>query len=149
MKRGRMLRAWGLCILWMAVIFSMSAMTGRASGEQSGVLARLLSSLFSMFSGTVEQGEIEFIIRKGAHVSEFALLFALYFRALYLSEKKHCGISAFALTVLYAATDELHQFFVPGRSANAADVMIDAAGALTAWIILAAVQKTARRKKDV
>ena len=134
------------CAVWMAVIFVMSAMTGQASGAQSGVLTRLLLSLISVFSGTVDPGELEFIIRKGAHLSEFALLFLLYFRALYLTGQKNGGITAFALTVFYAAMDELHQFFVPGRSASAADVMIDAFGALTAWAILAAAQKIVRGK---
>ena len=149
MKMRKMLRAWLPCALWMTVIFVMSAMNGKASGEQSGVLARLLLSLVSMFSGTVEQGDLEFVIRKGAHLSEFALLFLLYFRALALTQCRRSGTLAFALTVCYAVTDEVHQFFVPGRSANAADVMIDAAGALTAWMILALVRKMIRRKKDV
>lgn len=144
-----MLWAWLPCALWMAVIFAMSAMTGKASGAQSGVLAKLLYSLISVFSGAMEPGDLEFVIRKGAHLSEYALLFLLYFRALFLTGCGRHGILAFALTVFYAATDEVHQFFVPGRSASAADVMIDAAGALAAWMILALVRKMIRRKKDV
>ena len=95
----KMLRAWLPCALWMTVIFVMSAMNGKASGEQSGVLARLLLSLVSMFSGTVEQGDLEFVIRKGAHLSEFALLFLLYFRALALTQCRRSGTLAFTLTV--------------------------------------------------
>ena len=43
---------------------------------------------------------------------------------------------AFVLTVLYAASDELHQGFVAGRHPSAVDVAIDASGALLALVIL-------------
>lgn len=136
MDKRRRNAAWALCALWMAVIFSMSAMTGKASGETSGVLARIIAALVSLFSGTADMTELEYIIRKGAHLTEFAVLFVLYCRALCLSGVRKAGLLALMMTIAYAATDELHQYFVPGRAASPVDVMIDACGALAAWGML-------------
>jgi VanZ family protein len=62
------------------------------------------------------------VLRKGAHITEYAILGALLYRAL--------GREALALAVgiAYAATDELRQHFVPGRHAAPIDVAIDAVG---------------------
>ena len=46
-----------------------------------------------------------------------------------------CGISAVAVAVLYAATDEIHQLFVPGRAGRFSDVCIDTLGAVI-WLLL-------------
>ena len=62
------------------------------------------------------------MLRKIAHAAEYAVLGALLLRAL-----GRPGL-AFALGVLYAVSDELHQTFVPGRAGSPLDVAIDAAG---------------------
>ena len=148
MDKRRRNAAWALCALWMAVIFAMSAMTGKASGETSGALARFIAALVSLFSGTLGSIDLEYVIRKGAHLTEYAVLFVLYRRALRLSGARKIGLLALGLTAAYAATDELHQYFVPGRAATALDVMIDTCGALIAWGLTAAVEKTHRMLKD-
>jgi VanZ family protein len=40
------------------------------------------------------------------------------------------AVGTFAVAVLYAASDEIHQYFVPGRACRLYDVGFDAAGAL-------------------
>lgn len=74
----------------------------------------------------------DLILRKGAHMTEYAVLFLLMNRAL----SGTLGRSSAAITgtaliaaVLYAVSDEYHQSFVPGRVASAVDVLIDSAGA--------------------
>jgi VanZ family protein len=62
------------------------------------------------------------ILRKLAHTLEYAVLGALLMRAL------RRPWPALALGVLYAASDELHQTFVPGRHGSPVDVAIDAVG---------------------
>ncbi|HJA34824.1 MAG TPA: VanZ family protein [Candidatus Mediterraneibacter merdigallinarum] len=49
---------------------------------------------------------------------------------------------------LYAATDEVHQLFVPGRSGQISDVILDSAGALAGVLVLAAVRKLIKRKQN-
>src|SRR5206468_12539404 len=62
------------------------------------------------------------ILRKLAHTAEYAVLGALLVRAVHRSRV------AFVLGVLYAASDELHQTFVPGRHGSPVDVAIDSVG---------------------
>ncbi len=104
MKRALCL--WLPVVLWAAVIFA-------------------LSSIPSLNSGL---GVWDLILRKLAHVGEYALLSALLLRALARPWP------ALAIAVTYAASDELHQHFVRGRTGAPRDVAIDAAGALIGLI---------------
>jgi len=144
--------AWLLCAAWMGVIFAMSAMPGDVSGEQSGRLTRLvmaaLSFLFGARAESVSPQTVELLVRKGAHMAEYAVLFFLYRRALRLSGAKRPGIAALVLCAAYAATDEFHQSFVGGRGPSPVDVMIDTAGAAAAWALLAAWEKIWSNRKN-
>src|SRR5207245_1884182 len=75
------------------------------------------------------------LIRKGAHVTEYAVLAALWFVALTrergLSRRRAAWL-AFVVAVGWAFLDELHQATEPSRTASAMDVAIDATGALAA-----------------
>ena len=89
-------------IAWAAVIFAFSAIPSLNSGL----------------------GTWDYVLRKGAHMTEYGILASLLLRA-----TASYGW-AFALAVAYACTDELHQHFVRGRHASPVDVGIDAVGAL-------------------
>ena len=135
-EKKRAAWAWRLSALWMAVIFIMSAMPGDISGEQSGLIVRILLWLFPGAGEAIPM--LEFLVRKAAHMTEFGILFLLYRWALTLSGVRRAGMKALLLTVLYAATDEFHQMFTPDRGPSPVDVMIDGCGALAAWGIAAA-----------
>jgi VanZ family protein len=79
-----------------------------------------LSSVPSLSSGL----SFDYVLRKCAHMTEYAILAVLLLRALGRE------LPAFALGVAYAASDELHQHFVRGRHASPVDVAIDAVGLL-------------------
>jgi VanZ family protein len=100
MARSRLLTVWLPVVIWAAVIFTFSSIPSLSSGL----------------------GTWDTILRKGAHLTEYAVLGGLLYRAL--------GREALALAVgiAYAATDELHQYFVRGRHASPVDVAIDAVG---------------------
>lgn len=66
---------------------------------------------------------------KGWHAFEFAAL------ALLLRRAGARPLLAFALTLAWAALDEWHQTFVPGRGGLATDVLIDAAGVATVLLL--------------
>ena len=83
---------------------------------------------------------INFLFFKTLHVIEYAILFVLYYRA--LKNKA----AAFFLTLLYAATDEIHQIFVPTREGKLRDAIIDAIGAGIAWISITHLLPRAPRK---
>lgn len=150
--KSKMLRAWMPCALWMGVIFFMSAMPGEVSGDQSeGIVGIILAAVEAVAGGgirSISPDRLEWFVRKGAHMAEYAVLFLLYRRALGLSGVRLPGLCAFVMCVLYASTDEYHQRFVPGRGPAAADVMIDAAGSGLAAAWMQIKKKQRRRKKQ-
>lgn len=140
--------AWIPSIAIAAAIFYFSAQPADISTDMSDGVSRLflkLGTWLGMIEGPQENyyeiiERMSMPVRKMAHVTEFAvfylsLLFALYHWGL---RGKRMLWTAFAMTVLYACTDEFHQLFVPGRAGQITDVMIDSSGAfaITAWAML-------------
>lgn len=76
----------------------------------------------------------DFIVKKSAHIIEYAIFSLLNYRALKgLSFKKeNAGLFAIFISLFYALTDELHQFFTPGRQPRVRDVVFDTIGAIAA-----------------
>jgi len=148
----RRLKAWVPAAIWMGVIFAMSAMPGDLSGEQSGMLMRMLLSAISFLLGeetaaAIPPDTLHLIIRKGAHMAEYAVLFCLYHRALRIEGAKRPGLYALILCALYAATDEWHQSFVAGRGPGLADVGVDTLGAGIAWGITALYSRAKKKER--
>jgi VanZ family protein len=82
-------------------------------------------------------GVWDLIIKKGAHLAEYAILGWLIQRA---RGDRRAWWQSLLMAVAYAATDEFHQSFVPGRHPRVADVMIDAAGVAIGLIV--AIRRT-------
>ena len=76
-------------------------------------------------------GTWDLILRKGAHMTEYGLLWFLWWRALRYGSR----LPAVLIALAYAATDELHQTFVAGRHGSPVDWCIDAAGVAAALLI--------------
>jgi VanZ family protein len=82
-------------------------------------------------------GAIDLVLRKIVHAAEYALLAALWWRALRTTTADDRAlIAAFVIAVLYAITDEWHQTFVEGRHGSPVDVLIDATGAAAALVVI-------------
>ncbi|MDO5298649.1 MAG: VanZ family protein [Clostridia bacterium] len=133
--------AWAICALWMGIIFAMSAMPGDVSAKQSGTVTRIIMAVLAPIVG--EQGLraadlslLELLVRKAAHMAEYAVLFFLYRRALRLSGVRRASLCALLMSAAYAATDEFHQCFTAGRGPSPVDVMIDTAGAALCWAVI-------------
>jgi len=100
-------------------------------------LMALIFAFSAMPSDDPDKGLLVLLARKATHFSEFFVLMGLWWWAL----ARHLGgrrslVPALAITVAYAISDEVHQTFVDGRVGTWRDVLIDAAGALTAtWLI--------------
>ena len=94
----------------------------------------------------------ERILRKCAHVAEYAVLGALVcilaFRIPKIRDSRYF-IMAFSwlITVMYAVTDEVHQAFVPGRGPSFRDVILDGLGALAGILIVLCVRFFANRNR--
>jgi VanZ family protein len=87
----------------------------------------LLSAIPSLNSGL---GTWDTVLRKAAHVTEYAVLGVLLWRAL------GAELPALAAAVGYAISDEIHQTFVRGRHGSPVDVAIDTAGVLLGLAVL-------------
>ncbi len=100
--------------------------------------------------------KIHFFMRKLGHVTEYAILAMLLYRALVNSFWRgrpwRCAIVVIVLCGAYAASDEFHQSFVPSRTASARDVAIDLCGAVLSvmiyWLFAMGVQKFSTRAID-
>ena len=124
MKNKRLVLAWTLLILWMLFIFIMSSFNGVMSGNQSESIAVLIYNLFDIS----DTEKVSLIVRKCAHVSEFFILGILVINLVNKYNVKHIYLISFIICVLYASSDEFHQLFVPGRSGQVTDVLIDLIG---------------------
>ena len=139
---------WALAAACMAAIFYFSSRTADESEQQSGFFAQLITKLFGI------GGFSDFIIRKLAHFTEFAGLGLLFAIALKVQTGKSKTPTAIICSSIYAATDEIHQIFVPGRACRVLDWGIDtcgaALGALAVLLIitLAAKNKASKSKKQ-
>lgn len=124
-----------LLIGWMGVIFMFSA--DADSGATSGGLVDALVGFLTGHLGPISpelQAGLHHGLRKTAHFSEYAILALLWAGALPRHPRRLW--LAFWLTTAYAASDELHQAFVPNRGPSPLDVLIDAGGAATALSLL-------------
>jgi len=124
-----------LVIIWMIFIFMMSAFSATESGSQSYLIAAFVGKLFHIKNITL----LIFIIRKLAHFTEFLILGILVSNWLKNYNKKLC-LSVFICTI-YAISDEVHQIFVPGRSCEVRDMLIDVLGAIIGIFIFTILSK--------
>ena len=151
-KARSFLKYWLPAILWMLVIFCASTDVGSLR-QTSRIIGPLLHWLFpQMPEPTV--GLIVLYVRKCAHLTEYAILALLFWRALRKPVKNdprpwswaEAGKSVL-LVALYASSDEFHQLFVPSRQASVWDVMIDTTGGILGMLALAAVLKWRKRRR--
>ena len=84
--------------------------------------AGLIFGLSSISAFGTDLGALDIVLSKGAHLTEYAVLGLLI---VWASRRESV---AFALGIAYAASDELHQHFVPGRHGSVLDVVIDTVG---------------------
>lgn len=131
-----------LSFIWMLVIFLYSAQPAIESVETSSKYAHFVCEhILPWYDDLgVEEQEIclqntDHIIRKIAHFAEYAILGFLVSGIFITKEirgRKRVGliIVSWFISTFYAATDEYHQLFVPGRSGQVSDVLIDSSGAL-------------------
>lgn len=131
---------------WMAVIFYFSSQPAVESDQVSGSASYLIVSTADQIFHLGQTPDellkkamrINYPIRKAAHMTEYAIMGLLSF-AFYHNmgvEGKRRYAAAFLTTAAYAATDEFHQLFVPGRSGMISDVCIDTAGAALGLALL-------------
>ena len=116
-------------IIWMILIFIMSNYTSTASAHQSGLIVNVIASIFKIDNLNL----LSHIIRKLAHFTEYFILGILTIRV--IIDYKLNNYYAIIICILYAISDEIHQIFIPGRSGEVRDVLIDITGTTLGIII--------------
>lgn len=144
---------WTLVLAWAVLIFALSA---QPAAQSSGLSGRIVIAIRDLSGGALPVGidaVLETVVRKGAHMFEYAVLGALLvwaWRAWPARVSRSgggetvgtggpvgvpAGVSTgtvvwpFLLAVAHAVSDEVHQLFVQGRSGQLSDVLVDATGA--------------------
>ena len=142
---------------WMIIIFWFSNQPATESSEISGTISyRLVEDTDEIFNWglTTDQigniaGNIEYPIRKAAHMTEYAIFSIFVMIALIVDGIKGVRIPVISavIAIAFAATDEFHQTFVPGRYGCVLDVLIDAAGSIIGLIIVYIIYKNMCKHK--
>jgi VanZ family protein len=124
---------WWPAVVWATAIFFFS--TGAFGGEHTSRFIIPFLRWLMPDAAPETLSQLHFLIRKASHFGEYFLFSLLVLRGLRGESsgwKWSWGVTALLLAAGYAALDEFHQSFVPGRGGAAQDVLLDCAGAAVA-----------------
>lgn len=146
-----------LILLDFIIIFNFSNQNGLESSMVSRKVTIFILNIFGDYDDTLltEEEEViventESVIRKVAHFSIYTILGVLLMsltETYEISNKKRILISLL-IGIFYAALDEIHQIFIPGRTALFTDVLIDTLGVLVGMLIVFILFKLMKRKRE-
>ncbi len=139
-----------ITVFLMVFIFLQSALPADLSQQESNAIVTLLTGLLPVAPKT-----LSFVIRKSAHFMEYLLLGMSLFVTVreYFPVEERIGAVRFGLLLpwgigtLYALTDEIHQRFVPGRSCEARDVLIDSCGVAAGVLVMVLIRRAGEKKR--
>ena len=136
-----------LTILIMIFIFVQSALPADLSQQESNFIVRYLAQRLHM-----DEDLLSFIVRKCAHFTEYMILgisvkvtaddLLRQSRRADIQSRTAGILCPWCIGALYAVSDEIHQSFVPGRSCELRDMIIDSCGVLTGVLIIWNVNRT-------
>jgi len=142
---------WWPALAWAVVISALS--TSSFSAENTGrIIIPILHWAFP-HAALATLFEIHHVLRKSAHFTEYFILSVLILRGIRgQSRETHLRWALLAILIVagYASLDELHQAFVPGRTAAFTDVLLDTTGGVAAQIVAAlfALRISARDRRQ-
>ena len=131
-------------MIWMAAIFGFSTDAG-STRQTSRFIGPFLRWLRPDISDQAI-ARVQLAVRKAGHAVEYAILAALLWRAVRQPRRddarpwrwSEAGV-ILGVAALYAASDEIHQAFVPSREGRVTDVLIDTAGAALGLLTIFAI----------
>jgi VanZ family protein len=137
MNFKRLLKNWLPVCIWLGVIFLGSSDLMSVEHTSRFIVPFLRWLKPDISPETL--ASIHFIVRKCAHLGEYAVLALLLLRAAILTNLKRSlailYVSVWVACLFVATTDEFHQTFVASRGASATDIMIDSGGAILGLLI--------------
>ena len=129
-----------LVIIWMTFIFIMSNFDANESSNQSNYIVNIMSNIFNITNTDM----LTFIIRKLAHFTEYLILGILVYNFIKNYDKKN--YISIIICMIYAISDEVHQIYVPGRSFQIRDIIIDTLGAIIGILIISKYKQSSCQK---
>lgn len=128
-------------VAWMGLVFYFSSEIGNESSSTSGNTIR---KIITFFNDEIKLEDLNYIVetyqpivRKIAHFTLYTtggVIIYNFINKFKINRSKKI-IFSLLIGVLYAITDELHQYFVPGRSSKILDVIIDSSGIITGILL--------------
>ena len=137
---------WLITLSLLLMMFGFSAQEGVQSGSISGKIARPITDSLAQRQGLTEKAywklyaQVDFAVRKTA-------LLGLLLTLLLDSYRARWYWLSWAGCTLYAATDEIHQLFVAGRTGKWQDVLLDSSGALAGLLLAMFMLWLIRRRR--
>lgn len=144
MKKQTILRIISIIFVlaWMVTVFMLSHQIAEDSSKTS---SNFITVIIKLFNKDIEQEQlvriilkVETIVRKLAHFVLYTLG-GMLITIMFINFKEYITktkIASFLLGATYAITDEIHQLFIPGRSGEIRDVLIDSTGVLLGVFII-------------
>lgn len=126
----------------MAIIFTMSSFNSIESANQSNYIVNIISSVLNI--NNIEL--LNLIIRKLAHYIEYLILGILVINMFIKNNIPQSYLISIIFCVIYAISDEIHQFLIPGRACQLRDILIDSIGSITGIYLYKLISK---RKKSI
>lgn len=134
-----------LIIIWMITVFKFSNQGGTESSSTSAKVTKVIVDV--IVNDKKEENKVQIankvekVVRKFAHYTIYTIGGFLIMNYAYSTDKtkKQKVSGSLLFGAFYAATDEIHQYFVPGRSARLFDVGIDSLGVMTGILIYIAL----------
>lgn len=145
---------YGICVLsWMIVIFLYSAQDGTRSSSSSSEITYFILNILTQIGiisacnyTPAQIMDFEGIIRTFAHFTEYFIFGIFTFQlARYSIAKKTIEkiMIPFLFCIIYAVTDEIHQYFVPGRAMQIEDWLVDSLGVSCGVVLFYLLTKSA------
>ena len=144
-----------LIIIWMITVFRFSNQGGTESSSTSAKVTKVIVDV--VVNDKKEENKvqiankIEKVVRKFAHYTIYTIGGVLIMNYAYTTDKtkKQQTFGSLLFGAFYAATDEVHQYFVPGRSARVFDVGIDTLEVITGIIIFTIIISIIHKIRNV
>ncbi len=137
-----------LVVAWMGLIFKFSSDPGKISTHKSDSVIKAIQDI-SKNTLSNDKNKTGFgytvSIRKTAHVCTYLIL--IFVASTYITKSQLKSYrNAFIISFIYAVSDEVHQIFIPGRTATIRDVFIDMFGVVLGMCIVTIVLKIYNKK---
>ena len=145
-----------LCVIWLGVIFYNRTRPGEISQKSSNEIINVAKKVIKIPAVSIDEAgskfkDVNFYIRKNAHFFQYLILGLLLCSAL-RQFKLNKGTEIFLmlfLLLLFPVIDELIQKYIPGRTSNITDIVIDFSGGVLAVVLSIISHKMHKEKSTV